>query len=109
MEPDRKKGMMDLLMEVENENGEKLEDEHIIDLLLLILFAGHETTAHTAMWAIIYLHDHPEMLQKAKVRDETGVCWLLFKPLVIVNAPIKTITQFLMRHKKGHVTIFTRF
>ncbi|XP_021278869.1 beta-amyrin 11-oxidase-like [Herrania umbratica] len=70
MVPNRKKGMMDLLMEVENENGEKLEDEHIIDLLLLILFAGHETTAHTAMWAIIYLHDHPEMLQKAKEEQE---------------------------------------
>ncbi|PPE02659.1 hypothetical protein GOBAR_DD00358 [Gossypium barbadense] len=47
---ERKKGMMDLLMEVENEIGEKLEDEHIIDLLLLILFSGRETAAHTAMW-----------------------------------------------------------
>ncbi|KAE8702856.1 Beta-amyrin 11-oxidase [Hibiscus syriacus] len=70
------KGMMDLLMEVKNETGEKLEDEHIIDLLLLILFAGHETTAHTVMWALIYLNQHPQMLQKAKeeqqeVIDET--------------------------------------
>ncbi|XP_022738013.1 beta-amyrin 11-oxidase-like [Durio zibethinus] len=70
MVSDRKKGMIDLLMEVEDENGEKLEDEHIIDLLLLILFAGHETTAHTAMWAIIYLHRHPEMLKKAKEEQE---------------------------------------
>ena len=68
MEPDRKKGMMDLLMEVENENGEKLEDEHIVNLLLSFLLAGHETTANAVMWLTIYLHDHPETLQKAKVR-----------------------------------------
>ncbi|KAK8623680.1 hypothetical protein V6N13_065043 [Hibiscus sabdariffa] len=66
----RKKAMMDLLMETENENGEKLEDEHIIDLLLLVLFAGHETTAHTIMWALIYLNHHPEMLQKAKEEQQ---------------------------------------
>ncbi|GMJ12491.1 ARABIDOPSIS ENT-KAURENOIC ACID HYDROXYLASE 2, ent-kaurenoic acid hydroxylase 2 [Hibiscus trionum] len=71
LEEDRKKGMMDLLMEVESENGEKLEDEHIIDLLLLILFAGHETTAHTMMWVLIYLNQHPEMLQKAKEEQQT--------------------------------------
>ncbi|KAK8639998.1 hypothetical protein V6N13_138364 [Hibiscus sabdariffa] len=67
---DRKKGMVDLLMEVEGDKGEKLEDEHIIDLLLLILFAGHETTAHTIMWALIYLNHHPEMLRKAKEEQE---------------------------------------
>ncbi|KAL4271773.1 hypothetical protein GQ457_13G025040 [Hibiscus cannabinus] len=67
---DRKKGMMDLLMEVENDKGEKLEDEHIIDLLLVILFAGHESTAHTVMWAIIYLNHHPEMLQEAKKEQQ---------------------------------------
>ncbi|KAB2070638.1 hypothetical protein ES319_A08G168600v1 [Gossypium barbadense] len=67
---ERKKGMMDLLMEVENENGEKLEDEHIIDLLLLILFSGRETVAHNAMWVTIYLHHHPEILQKAKEEQQ---------------------------------------
>ncbi|KAH1106536.1 hypothetical protein J1N35_010304 [Gossypium stocksii] len=67
---ERKKGMVDLLMEAENEIGEKLEDEHIIDLLLLILFSGRETVAHTAMWATIYLHHHPEILQKAKEEQQ---------------------------------------
>ncbi|KAK8548534.1 hypothetical protein V6N13_054676 [Hibiscus sabdariffa] len=66
----KKKGMIDLLMEVENDKGEKLEDEHIIDLLLLILFAGLESTAHTIMWALIYLNRHPEMLQEAKKEQQ---------------------------------------
>ncbi|XVF52398.1 hypothetical protein PTKIN_Ptkin05aG0015100 [Pterospermum kingtungense] len=64
IDPNYERGMVDLLMEVEDEYGKKLEDEDIIDLLLMFLFAGHESTAHTAMWAVIYLHDHPEVLHK---------------------------------------------
>lgn len=37
-------------------------------LLVVLLLADDEPSAHAAMWAIIYLHvDHPEMLEKAKV------------------------------------------
>lgn len=62
-----KRGMIDLMMKVEDENGACLEDEYIINLLIGILLAGHETTAHAIMWAVIYLQQHPEMLTKAKV------------------------------------------
>ncbi|XVF13575.1 hypothetical protein REPUB_Repub08aG0219100 [Reevesia pubescens] len=65
-----KRGMIDLLMEIEDENGQKLRDEDIIDLLLMFLLAGHESSAHAAMWAIIYLSNHPEMLLKAKEEQE---------------------------------------
>lgn len=61
------KGMIDLLIEAEDENGKKLEDVHIIDLLIINLLAGHESSAHASMWAVLYLNRHPEMLQKAKV------------------------------------------
>ncbi|OMO57997.1 Cytochrome P450 [Corchorus olitorius] len=42
-DPYQKRGMVDLLMEVKDENGQKLTDENILDLLLVILFAGHES------------------------------------------------------------------
>ncbi|XVF51937.1 hypothetical protein PTKIN_Ptkin04bG0224100 [Pterospermum kingtungense] len=64
------KGMIDLLLEAKDEEGEKLEDEHIVSLLLTFLLAGHESTALAGMWLIIYLHDHPETLQKAKEEQE---------------------------------------
>lgn len=70
IDPNEKRGMIDLLMEIEDEHGGKLQDEDIIDLLLMFLLAGHESSAHAAMWAIIYLHDHPELLQKAKEEQE---------------------------------------
>jgi ent-kaurenoic acid hydroxylase len=65
----KKKDMMDALLEVEDENGRKLTDDEIIDVLLMYLNAGHESSGHTAMWATIFLEEHPEFRQKAKVLE----------------------------------------
>lgn len=61
--------MLDALLDVEDENGRKLTDEDIIDILLMYLNAGHESSGHTIMWATIFLQEHPEIFKKAKVRD----------------------------------------
>lgn len=65
-----KKDMMDLLMEVKDEEGRMLEDEDIIDLLLVFLLAGHESSAHGILWTIIYLIDHPHVFQRAEKEQE---------------------------------------
>ncbi|KAH9793392.1 hypothetical protein WN944_010979 [Citrus x changshan-huyou] len=67
----KKKDMMDALLSVKDENGRKLEDEEIIDVLLMYLSHGNESSSHTMMWATIFLQEHPKFLQKAKVVDET--------------------------------------
>lgn len=63
----KKTDMMDALLEVEEENGRKLNDEEIIDVLLMYLNAGHESSGHITMWATIFLQENQEFLQKAKV------------------------------------------
>nr|BCL50776.1 cytochrome P450 88D12 [Astragalus sinicus] len=65
-----KKDLMDILLEVTDENGRKLEDEDIIDLLIGLLFAGHESTATGLMWSIIYLTQNPHVWKKAKEEQE---------------------------------------
>lgn len=65
-----KKDMLDNLIDVEDENGKTLDDEEIIDVLLMYLNAGHESSGHTIMWATIFLQEHPEFLQRAKVTGE---------------------------------------
>lgn len=60
--------MMDALLEVEDENGKKLSDEEIIDVLVMYLNAGHESSAHVTMWTTVKLQENPELLQRAKVR-----------------------------------------
>ncbi|KAL2668956.1 hypothetical protein AAZV13_01G159700 [Glycine max] len=66
----RKLDMMDLLMEVKDEDGRQLEDEDIIDLLLVFLLAGYESSAHGILWTIIYLTEHPLVFQRAKKEQE---------------------------------------
>lgn len=68
--PIKKKDMMDALLNVEDEHGRKLTDEEIIDVLLMYLNAGHESSGHTAMWATIFLQENPEYLEKAKAEQE---------------------------------------
>ncbi|XP_008448714.2 beta-amyrin 11-oxidase-like [Cucumis melo] len=64
------KDTMDLLIDVKDEDGEELDDETIRDLIFGKLFAGHETSAYTAMWAVLFLTDHPHTFQKAKEEQE---------------------------------------
>ncbi|XP_068669743.1 ent-kaurenoic acid oxidase 1-like [Aristolochia californica] len=66
----KKKDMMDELIEVEDEQGRRLTDEEIIDILVMYLNAGHESSAHITMWATVFLQKHPEFLQKAKAEQE---------------------------------------
>lgn len=73
-----KKDMMDLLMEVKDEDGRQLEDEDIIDLVLVFLLAGHESSAHGILWTIIYLIDHPHVLHMAKVSLHLSILWIRF-------------------------------
>ncbi|XP_022777066.1 beta-amyrin 11-oxidase-like [Durio zibethinus] len=44
-EPNEKKAMIDLFIEVEDEKGQKLADKDIVNILLLFLIAGHDSSA----------------------------------------------------------------
>ncbi|KAK9144442.1 hypothetical protein Sjap_004345 [Stephania japonica] len=68
--PKAKKDMMDNLMDAEDENGEKLSDEEIIDVLIMYLNAGHESSGHITMWATWFLQEHPEIFKKAKASTQ---------------------------------------
>lgn len=63
----RSKDMMDNLLEVKDENGRKLTDEEIIDVLIMYLNAGHESSGHITMWATVFLQDNPNIFKRAKV------------------------------------------
>ena len=55
------KDMMDALMNVKDENdGRTLSDEEIIDIMIMYLNAGHESSGHITMWATVFLQNHPK-------------------------------------------------
>lgn len=68
-QPTPKKDMMEALLDTEDENGRRLDDEEIIDILVMYLNAGHESSGHITMWATVFLQEHPEEFQKAKVME----------------------------------------
>ncbi|KAJ9563266.1 hypothetical protein OSB04_008426 [Centaurea solstitialis] len=65
-----KKDMLDALLETEDENGKRLDDEEIIDTLVMYLNAGHESSGHISMWSMVFLQANPELFQKAKEEQE---------------------------------------
>jgi ent-kaurenoic acid monooxygenase len=61
--------MMDRLIEAEDERGRRLDDDEIIDILIMYLNAGHESSGHITMWATVFLQENPDIFAKAKVLD----------------------------------------
>jgi cytochrome P450 len=51
--------LLDMILHATYENGEGMDEEQIIDEILVLLFAGHETTANTISWLLYLLATHP--------------------------------------------------
>lgn len=56
--------ILSLLIEAKDENGEGMSNEQLHDELMLLLFAGHETTALAMSWALYWTHYHPWVKEK---------------------------------------------
>ena len=50
-----------LLLARDPESGRPLSDEDMVDMLLTLVAAGHETTAHTMAWALYCLAHQPKL------------------------------------------------
>jgi cytochrome P450 len=57
--------LLDMLLNSKYEDtGESLPEEQIIDELVIIIFAGHETTANSLAWLLYLLSSNSEKLQR---------------------------------------------
>lgn len=72
-DPDPNTGIIDFLVGVDYENGRPLSQEQLVGLLIALFNAGRETTSRSVIWATIYLHNHPHVLHKAKVKWDFGL------------------------------------
>jgi cytochrome P450 len=57
-----------LLVAARDEEGQALSDQEILDELMALVFAGHETTAVALAWALYDIHLQPAVLER--LRDE---------------------------------------
>ena len=57
--------MLNMLLEARYEdNNEPMTDEKLVDELIIIFVAGHETTGNALSWIIYLLSKHPEIIEK---------------------------------------------
>ncbi|XP_023728348.1 ent-kaurenoic acid oxidase 1 [Lactuca sativa] len=58
--------LMDGLMNLKDEEGNRLSDTEVLDNMTSILLGGYESIAVVTMWAVYYLAKYPEVLQKLR-------------------------------------------
>ena len=51
--------MLSLLLDAEDEDGDRLSDRHVRDEVMTLLFAGHDTTTATVAFLFYELARHP--------------------------------------------------
>lgn len=64
------KGLLEILMNSEDENGQTLNEDQIADNVIGVLFAAHDTTASLLTWIVKYLTEHPQILEAVTAEQE---------------------------------------
>lgn len=60
--------LLDMLLDARYEDtGLPMQESQVIDEILVLLIAGHETTANALSWTLYLLATHPEALRKLRV------------------------------------------
>ncbi|MDI1447496.1 cytochrome P450 [Polyangium sp. 6x1] len=62
--------ILSLLLAARTEDGQPMDDDEIRDQLILLVFAGHETTAIAIAWALYALHRPENAAALGRLRDE---------------------------------------
>lgn len=55
------------------QQGNTISDDTIVNLLLGLMFAGHETTAGQGAWVVIQLAKHPDYLKRVQAELEANI------------------------------------
>lgn len=63
------KDALSLLVQAQDEEGNRMSEKELIAQALLLLFAGHETTTSMLTWLCVELARHPEVFEQARVEQ----------------------------------------
>lgn len=70
--------LLDMLLDARYEDtGQSMEERQVIDEILILLIAGHETTANALSWTLYLLANHPRELANLRAQTralEPGEC-----------------------------------
>jgi cytochrome P450 len=71
-DPDSHDDILALLIAARDADGEPLSDENLLDQIITLLLAGHETTTTGLAWALERLTRHPAALGRLRQELEAG-------------------------------------
>jgi cytochrome P450 family 135 len=71
-EPEGRDDILALLVSARGEDGEPLSDEELLDQIITLLLAGHETTTTGLAWAFERLVRHPAVLERLQRELKEG-------------------------------------
>jgi cytochrome P450 len=71
-DPESHDDILAVLCSARDGEGEPLSDENLLDQIITLLLAGHETTTTGLAWAFERLTRHPDALQRLKRELEAG-------------------------------------
>src|SRR5439155_336726 len=71
-DPDRHDDILALLISARDADGQPLSDENLLDQIITLLLAGHETTTTGLAWACERLTRHPEAMRRLQRELEDG-------------------------------------
>lgn len=60
--PEKHEDFLQEFVEARYKDGQPLSDEDVTNMVIGLVFAGHETTSAHAAWAIVHLLQHPDYL-----------------------------------------------
>lgn len=69
--------VLSLLLQARYDNGDPIPDSYILDELLTMLVAGHETTSTQLAWTVERIRRHPELLERLTAEVDAGGSELL--------------------------------
>lgn len=64
--PEKYDDFFQKIVDAELEDGSHFDKERLISLILLLVFAGFDTTSGHLAWAIVYLLEHPDFFEIVK-------------------------------------------
>lgn len=70
---DKKKNMIEIMLSLQEQEPEIYKDETIRSLMIVLLLAGTDTSAATMEWALSFLLNHPQVVQKAQAEIDAVV------------------------------------
>lgn len=79
--------LMDGLIQIEDDEGDKLSDKEVVDNIVSLVAAGYMSTSLASTWAIYLLAKYPIVLQKLRVL--LNLCLII----IILNCGFATTLQ----------------